>query len=415
VVRLPAANDPQSKITRTALPALWASASTLTDDQSTLALIPPALPAIAAGRLGYNNGYVDPDGVLRRYRYAERLPDGAVIQSIAASVASVMAPDAHRTVVASASTASQSGQKDALIAWRAKASAYPRVRFSDVFAQAEGGQPQTALPDFKGKVVIVGSTAPSLHDIHPTPLSPYQHGVDTLATVVDNVINQHRLDEMSAPLQALLACLFFVGVALWVSRMGVSSLAPVTLLLPGALLAISYLSLCTLPVFVDLHLAAGLGLLLLAVLRTWNGLRRDHWCRLPDALSPTGVQTEAQPDVAPTMAAWAVLGQGAWVHGRLDRLLSAVQHLAPDCRVVAGDDSAVWPARVNWPELARVAAVVGPEAQLREAAPLLQQRLVALLSPGQEPLLMDVTATTLFPSLFAAWSALQPVCRPETP
>jgi hypothetical protein len=45
----------------------------------------------------------------------------------------------------------------------------------------------------------------------------------------------------------------------------------------------------------------------------------------------------------------------------------------------------------------------------------LQQRLVALLSPGQEPLLMDVTATTLFPSLFAAWSALQPVCRPETP
>lgn len=410
VVRLPAANDPQSEITRDALPGLWASVGASGQKPATVALIPPALPAVAAGRLGYNNGYVDPDGVLRRYRYAERLPDGAVIQSIAASVSSVLHAASHSDVVAAAPSSQRAGQQDALIVWRAKAEAYPRVRFADVFAQAEGGQPLKALPEFKDKVVIVGSTAPSLHDIHPTPLSPYQHGVDTLATVVDNVINRHRLDELSAPLQALVACVLFVSLALWVGFKGVSSLTPVTLVLPGVLLLVSYLSLCVLPVFIDLHLAAGLGLLLLAVLRTWNRLRRDHWCRLPDAWA----NEDEHQGKAPPVMAWAMLGHDAWVHERMDRLLSAVQHVAPDCRVVVGDDTAVWPTRLNWPALARVAAVVGPADQLRHAVPLLQHKLSALLASQGAPLMLDVTAATLFPSLFAAWSQLQPVRAPES-
>jgi len=410
VVRLPAANDKHSEITREALPGLWASAASSGQTPATVALIPPALPAVAAGRLGYNNGYVDADGVLRRYRYAERLPDGSVIQSIAASVSSVLHTTSHADVVAAAPSALQAGHKDALIAWRAKAEAYPRVRFSDVFAQAEGGQAPSPLPSFKDKVLIVGSTAPSLHDIHPTPLSPYQHGVDSLATVVDNVINHHRLDELSAPVQALLACLLFVSLALWVGRKGVSSLTPVTLVLPGALLLLSYLSLCVLPVFIDLHLAAGLGLLFLAVLRTWNRLRRDHWCCMPEVWA----RDAKRGDPAPPVVAWAMLGHDAWVHDRMDRLLSAVQHVAPDCRVVVGDDTAVWPARLNWPALARVAAVVGPADQLRHALPVLQDKLAALLASQDAPLLLDVTAATLFPSLFAGWSQLQPVCVPET-
>jgi cytochrome b561 len=41
------------------------------------------------------------------------------------------------------------------------------------------------------------------------------------------------------------------------------------------LLGISYVSLNGLPVFVDLHLAAGLALLFLAVLRYWSTLRRN--------------------------------------------------------------------------------------------------------------------------------------------
>lgn len=411
VVRLPAGNDGHSRITRPVLPGLWATAgaSDPTDvSPSTVALIPPALPGVAAGRLGYNNGYVDSDGVLRRYRHTERLRDGSVIQSIAASVQSVLNAEGYASAVAGAPVSTRTGQRDSLIAWRAKASAYPRVRFADVFAQAEGGVPQTPVPAFHGKVVIVGSTAPSLHDIHPTPLSPYQHGVDTLATVVDNAVNGHRLDELPQSVQALLACIFFVGIALWVSRRGVSSLAAVTFALPGALLTISYLSLCVSPVFIDLHLAAGLGLLLLAFLRTWNGVRRDYWCRLPEACMTA--QGSPQP-----MHAWVALGQGPWIHGELDRLLSAVQHLAPDCRVVAGDDSAVWPARLNWPDLARVVAVIGPTAQLQEAAPRLQERLSLQLAGGTVPLLAAVTPATLFPVLFAAWSQLQPMPPLQAP
>ena len=76
-----------------------------------------------------------------------------------------------------------------MIAWRKAAKAYARVSFADVFAQAEGGAPLNAVPSFANKVVLIGSTAPSLHDVHPTPLSPLQAGIELLATAIDNAIN----------------------------------------------------------------------------------------------------------------------------------------------------------------------------------------------------------------------------------
>jgi adenylate cyclase len=453
VVRLPPENDRLSQIRRADLPGLWAAdgqpgATTVTSTAataatapnastspttsaapSTVALIPPALPAVAAARLGYNNGYVDKDGVLRRYRFAERLPDGSTLMSIAASVQRDLNPSAWAQARDRATLATQPAHKDALIAWRAEASAYPRVRFVDVFAQAEGADGSTglgakeganngevgasapgtspkAVPSFQGKVVLIGSTAPSLHDIHPTPLSPYQHGVDTLATVVDNAINGHSLYELPAVLQAALACVFFLGIALWVSRRGVSSLAPITFALPGLLLLISYASLNGLPVFVDLHIAAGLGLLLLAALRTWNALRRDYWCRWPVLYTN---KTVANNDA---ISAWTVRGAAPWTHAKLDRLLSAVQHHAPDCRVVVGDDSFVWPARIGWPDLAQIAAVIGPPDALHDAAPALQAKLGLWLEPARAPLLIDASAATLFPALFQAWADLHRAAAP---
>ena len=79
VVRLPPANDPVSQLTRAQLPGLWSSGSSTPGIASTVALIAPVLPAVAASRLGFNNGYPDSDGVLRRYRYRETLPDSSQI------------------------------------------------------------------------------------------------------------------------------------------------------------------------------------------------------------------------------------------------------------------------------------------------------------------------------------------------
>ena len=285
VVRLPPANDAASQITRAVMPGLWVAQTTPTADgttpakPSTVALIPPALPAVAASRLGFNNGYVDSDGVLRRYRHVERLPDGGQIQSIVMSVLNAIDSVAYKSYLAG--TSDHFGDQDELMAWRKHADLYPRISFADVFAQAEGDKPLAAVPSFTGKVIIIGASATGLHDIHATPLSSMQAGVDSLATALDNALNQRHLAELPRWLQAALAIALCVGLALWVQFKSVASLAPALFALPVALLGVSYLSLNGLPVFLDLHLAAGLALLFLAVLRAWSTLRRNHWCSLP--------------------------------------------------------------------------------------------------------------------------------------
>jgi CHASE2 domain-containing sensor protein len=347
VVRLPQEYDPQSKVTQAALPKLWdadapARAGTRA---STVALIAPVLPAVAAARLGFNNGYPDADGVLRRYRLAQPLADGSRIQSLALSVARALNPGGAPPGV----------QANALIAWRAHANQYPRVSFADVFAAAEG-QATRALPSFVGKIVVIGATASSLHDIHPTPLSGQQVGVDSLATVIDNAVNQRQLGELPRWLQALLAIALCLAMAAWSQRHGLGSLDPALLLLPGALLGVSYLSLNAewlwpSPVFVDLHLPAGMALLYMALLRGWNGWHRDHWC------GDVPASDEAQGVMALKL-------RHAATGAVLDALMQTLHRQAPQCRVLGGDAAASWPAQLRWPELHQYVAVAGPMAQL---------------------------------------------------
>ena len=117
----------------------------------------PALPAVANARLGFNNGYVDPDGVLRRYRFIETLSDGSAIQSIVTSVLSAIHLKADEPYVTRVDGSNDS--KDELISWRKRGDAYPHISFADVFEQAEGVKPVAGQSTFAGKVVIVGATA----------------------------------------------------------------------------------------------------------------------------------------------------------------------------------------------------------------------------------------------------------------
>lgn len=398
VVRLPKVNDTISQINRAALPGLWvtslqdSAAVPAPAKASTVALIPPALPAVANSRLGFNNGYVDSDGVLRRYRYLEPLADGSAIQSLPLSVLSALnqvAYDAH-----SAGAKALFWPKDELIAWRRSANAYPRVSFADVFAQAEGGKPLAPVPAWAGKVVIIGATAPSLHDIHPTPLSSMQAGVDSLATVLDNAMHQRHIGELPRGLQAALAIMLCIGLALWVQFKSAASLAPALLALPTALLGISYLSLNGLPWFVDLHLAAGLALLFLAVLRYWSTLRRNHWCALP-------------PDTGQPLALWPWERSDAWREGDLDRLIGALERHAPACRLVVCDTP---PSHLRWPELARFCALLGPQYALLAARDQLEPALLQLARRRGEILLLasPLTRERLADCVLLVWSGLHP-------
>jgi adenylate cyclase len=398
VVRLPAANDASSALTQNDLPGLWlaqASKSATNPAQTaTVALIAPALPALASSRLGFNNGYVDADGVLRRYRYAELLADGERLQSLPLSVLSAM--DKESASAYQESTRGHFYQQDELLVWRSRPNMYPRVSFADVFAQAEAGKPMVAMPSMAGKVILIGATAPSLHDIHATPMSSAQAGVDTLATAIDNALNRRHLAELPRWLQAALAVALCVALALWVQFRSMASLTPALLALPAVLLGISYLSLNGSPIFLDLHLAAGLALVFLTVLRFWGTLRRKHWCEVMPVLGINGV------------ALWPLRRSGPWLDADLDRLIDALERHAPNCRVIACDTQIIWPNTLRWPELATVAAIVGTTEALQTARPKLAPAMARLtIHTGELTLLSSCQSRTQLARAAAqAWVTL---------
>jgi CHASE2 domain-containing sensor protein len=283
------------------------------------------------------------------------------------------------------------------------------VPFADVFAQADGAAPLKAVPSFAGKVVIIGATAPSLHDVHSTPLSPMQAGVDSMATAIDNTLNNRHVAELPRWLQALLAVVLCIGIALWVRVHSVASLAPALVLLPASLLGISYLSLNGLPIFIDLNLAAGLGLVFLATLRVWNGWRRQYWSTYD---KPTGLVSGLSQQVLPCVSVWSWRSSAPWVDAQLDRLFDAIEEHAPDCRIIAPDVNVSWPATPHWPQLAGLVAIVGPDQQLRAAQGNLTQAIFKITKLGKlqntalKTVAADASHETLCAMALSDWATM---------
>jgi len=380
LVRLPKENDDKSELTQKNLPNLWVqTAPQESKELSTIALIPPVLPGVAVKPLGYNNGYVDRDGILRRYRYFERLDDGGMIQSLPMSVVQQVDPQAHtfwleRFLNKPQKIASDNAtEDDVLINWRKKANSYPHVNFADVFALADGARAKEEVPSFAGKIVIIGATAPSLHDIHPTPLSSAQAGVESLATGIDNALNKRAMREMPKWLGALIAIVMCIGLAFWSYRNSVSSLAAGMLGLPSVMLGISFLSLNTEHLFLDLHLSAALGLLFVALLRVWFTIQKRHWC------------SDMPPDHAP-LAVWSWRAKEPWNDQQLQRLMRELQEHAFNCRIVLLDITPAGSNLVRWKPFAHLLALVGPEDEL-QASKLHLQKIAKSMQSEQGAIL----------------------------
>lgn len=54
----------------------------------------------------------------------------------------------------------------------------------------EGKAPQIHPEGFAGKIILVGTSAPGLYDLRPTPFSSVYPGVEILATVIDNLLHR---------------------------------------------------------------------------------------------------------------------------------------------------------------------------------------------------------------------------------
>jgi CHASE2 domain-containing sensor protein len=192
MLRLDARHDTLSRLPAARVPGAVATALAVEDAR--IAMVLPPFEAIQKpGHLGTHNVYPDSDGVVRRYPV--RLDaQGWQLPSLPYAVAQAEGKggDAPSAL---------------LLNWRGKPFTYRYVSFSDVYLDALKENPTRPADEFRGKILVIGSTAAGLLDVRGTPLDRSFPGVEILATAIDNL--RHG-DWLRAPE----AKFFYLGMAL---------------------------------------------------------------------------------------------------------------------------------------------------------------------------------------------------------
>ena len=201
MLRLDPADDSLSELKPGMIPGLTPTDTTARPD-ATLAMVLPVFPSVLnSGRMGLHNIYPDADGIVRQYP-AYRNDYGWKIPSLPMTLAKRLGyaqPDAERV----------------LLNWRGPPFTYQTASFSEVYTDFASQKKQRAANEFTGKIVIIGSTAPSLFDIKPTPLARAHPGVEILATAIDNFKHDDFLRFPDARYQYLLLTLLVIWASAW--------------------------------------------------------------------------------------------------------------------------------------------------------------------------------------------------------
>jgi len=180
MLRLSAASDHLSKVTPDMIPGIKRQLknvdgeSHLTVNKPIAIVLPHFESVLNSKRLGTHNIYADADGIAREYRLWHN-ENGWLLPSLPLAVGNF-------TQISSSPL-----PQDMLINWRGKAFTYSYVSFSDAYADMASKVKKRAPNEFTNKIVIIGSTAPSLFDIKATAMAKEFPGVEILATAIDNV------------------------------------------------------------------------------------------------------------------------------------------------------------------------------------------------------------------------------------
>ena len=180
MLRLSEESDKLSQITPSMIQGLQRTPDSTSSHTSekTVAIVLPFFDAIKhSKRLGTNNIYQDADGIVREYKLWRdesnwRIPALPLVVGNLAPTSTKILP------------------QDMLINWRGKPFSYQYVTFSDVYKDMSSKVKTRAGNEFTNKIVIIGSTAPSLFDVKATAVAKAHPGVEILATAIDNV--KHR-------------------------------------------------------------------------------------------------------------------------------------------------------------------------------------------------------------------------------
>lgn len=87
------------------------------------------------------------------------------------------------------------------------------VAYADLYLDAQKEKSARPLNEFKDKILVIGTGAPGLQDLRPTPLASTYPGVDMLATAIDNLRVNDWLREIPRLLTLPLALGLMIALA----------------------------------------------------------------------------------------------------------------------------------------------------------------------------------------------------------
>lgn len=239
MIRLNRENDRLSELKVKQLPGITKLDSDASDTATIAAVLPFFYNVLTDHRIGTNNIYTDADGIVRAYAvYADEY--GWRVGSLPANV------------VASQGVALPE-REDILLNWRGKPPSYRRVSFHDIYFDLQKQKKTRPVDEFTGKIVIIGSTAPSLFDLKTTPMAKVHPGVEILATSIDNLNKGDFLTELPSWIYILVTLVAIAMLtAAFVYNIDQRIVNLTFTFLQSGFLAVSYLTLNFSTVFVDL-------------------------------------------------------------------------------------------------------------------------------------------------------------------
>jgi CHASE2 domain-containing sensor protein len=230
LLRLPPESDKLSQVKPAMIPGVRPASGEPRQEGTVAVVLPYFKAALEGGRLGTHNIYPDSDGVVRSYRMVHDV-GGWIIPSLPLRIAQEMNWRLPQ-------------RESILLNWRGKPFTYRYVSFSDVYFDMLSKDKKRPQDEFRDKIVIIGSTAPSLFDVKATSMAKLFPGVEVLATAVDNLRHDDYIRVPTSRWPYLLAALLI----LWATALGfyrdveAERFARVFGLSQIGLLALSYLS-----------------------------------------------------------------------------------------------------------------------------------------------------------------------------
>lgn len=205
MLRLSPESDSLSKITPNMIPGV----SRIPENSDTAAepttakpiaiVLPHFEAALNSQRLGTHNIYQDTDGIAREYRLWH-------------NESGYLLPSLPYTVNNSLHTLPNNLPQNMLLNWRGKPFSYQYVSFSDVYTDMASKVKKRAPNEFTNKIVIIGSTAPSLFDVKATAMAKAHPGVEILATAIDNLKHDDYLKVWRGKIPYILMSLLLIWV-----------------------------------------------------------------------------------------------------------------------------------------------------------------------------------------------------------